>query len=61
MFVEGPNDDINTRVSTVGQKYSINFNSSKAKTKSCLSLHYNSENTYLFVNGKNKFRADKKM
>ena len=40
--------------------FSINF--SKAKTKFCLSLHYNADNSYLFVNGKEifKFKAEKK-
>ena len=32
------------------KRFSINF--SKAKTKFCLSLHCNSDNSYLFVNGK---------
>ena len=32
------------------KKFSINF--SKANTKLCLSLHYNADNSYLFVNGK---------
>ena len=32
-----------------GKKININF--SKAKTKFCLSLHYNSNNSYLFING----------
>ena len=37
-------------------------NFSKAKTKFCLSLHYNSDNTYLFVNDKEiyKFKANNK-
>ena len=41
--------------------FSINF--SKAKTKFCLSLHYNADNSYLFVNGKEifKFKVEKKM
>ena len=32
----------------------------KAKTKFCLSLHYNNDNSYLFVNGKEiyKFKAN---
>ena len=29
----------------------INMNFSKSKTKFCLSLHYNSNNSYLFING----------
>ena len=41
-------------------KFSINF--SKVNTKFCLSLHYNTDNSYLFVNGKEtfKFKADNK-
>ena len=37
--------------------YSINFNVSRKKF--CLSLHYNEDNSYLFVNGKEiiKFKA----
>ena len=37
--------------------YSINF--TKTKVKFCLSLHYNGDNSYLFVNGKEicKFKA----
>ena len=42
------------------KKFSINF--SDANTKFCLSLHYNGDNSYLFVNGKEifKFKADYK-
>ena len=42
------------------KKFSINF--TKANTKFCLSLHYNGDNSYLFVNGKEifKFKADNK-
>ena len=37
--------------------YSINF--TKTNTKSCLNLHYNGDNSYLFVNGTEiyKFKA----
>ena len=37
--------------------YSINFNATKRRF--CLSLHYNEDNSYLFVNGKEiiKFKA----
>ena len=40
------------------KKFSINF--TKAKTTFCLSSHYNGNNSYLFVNGKEifKFKAD---
>ena len=43
---------INGRFVASGKKIDINF--SKAKTKFCLSLHYNTDNSYLFVNGKEK-------
>ena len=35
------------------KKLSISF--SKASTRFCLSLHYNADNSYLFVNGKEIF------
>ena len=43
-----------------GEKFSINF--IKVKTKFCLSLHYNADNSFLFVNGKEiyKFKASNK-
>ena len=42
------------------KKFSINF--AKANTKFCLSLHYNEDNSYLFVNGREilKFKANNK-
>ena len=42
------------------KRFSINF--TKADTKFCLSLHYNADNSYLFVNEKEtfKFKADNK-
>ena len=42
------------------KEFSINF--TKAKTKFCLSAHYNADSSYLFVNGKEiyKFIADNK-
>ena len=42
------------------KKFSINF--SKANTKYCLSLHYNDDNSYLFVKRKEifNFKADNK-
>ena len=42
------------------KKFSINF--SQTNTKFCLSLHYNSDDSYLFVNGKEiqTFKADNK-
>ena len=40
-----------------GKKININF--SKSKTKFCLIFHYNRDNSYLYVNGKEiyKFKA----
>ena len=46
---EGP-----TYGSTTRKKFSINF--TKANTKSCLSLHYDAANSYLFVNEKKIFK-----
>ena len=45
---------------TPEKKFNINF--TKANTKFSLSLHYNSDNSYLFVDGKeiSKFKADNK-
>ena len=52
--------DINGSVGATEKNFSNNF--SKAKTKFCLNLHYNHDNSYLFVNGKEiyKFKADNK-
>ena len=60
MLGEGPTDDINGSIGTAEKKLSINF--SKANTKFCLSLHYNGDNSYLFVNGKEtyKFKVENK-
>ena len=46
----------------VPRKKKFNVNFSKANTKFCLGLHYNSDNSYLFVNGKEvfQFKADSK-
>ena len=46
---EGPTDYSNDSIDAA-EKFSINF--SKAKTKFCLSMCYNHDNSYLFVNGK---------
>ena len=43
---EGLTDDINGSIGAVQKKFSINF--SEAKTKFCLSFHYNSDNSYFF-------------
>ena len=49
---------INWSFASPEKMFSINF--SKAKTKHCLSLHCNDDNSYFFVNGKEiiKFKAD---
>ena len=51
---------INGKFGSPEKKFSINF--TKANTKFCLSLHYNVDNSYLFVNGKwiFKFKGDNK-
>ena len=49
--------DINRSVGASEKMFSVNF--SKAKTKFCLSLDYNHDNTCLFVNGKNFFLSFK--
>ena len=53
MLGEGSTDNINGSVGTVEKKFNINF--SKAKTKFCLSLHYNGDNSYLFINEKKSY------
>ena len=57
---EGPTFIINGSFGSPEKKFSINFN--KTNTKFCLDLHYNADNSCLFVNGKEifKFRADNK-
>ena len=57
---EGPTYCINGIFGSPEKKFSMNF--IKANTKFCLSLHYNADNSYLFVNGKEvfKFKADNK-
>ena len=56
----GPTFCIGGSFGSAEKIFSINF--SKATTKFCLSLHYNDDNSYLFVNGKEifKFKADNK-
>ena len=53
-----PTFGINRRFCSPEKKFSTNF--SKANTKFYLSLHYNADNTYLFVHGKEifKFKSD---
>ena len=58
---EGPTFGINGKFGSPDKKkFSINF--SQGNTKFCLGLHYNTDNNYLFVNGKEifKFKADNK-
>ena len=57
---KGPTFGINGSFGSPEKKFSINF--TKANTKFCLSLHYNADNIYLFVNGKEiiKFKSDNK-
>ena len=57
---EGPAYGINGSFGSPEKKFSINF--SKANTKFYLGLHYNADNNYLLVKGKEifKFQADNK-
>ena len=57
---EGDAFGINRSISAPEKKFSIIC--SKANAKLCLSLHYNADNSYLFVNGKEifKFKTDSK-
>ena len=57
---EGPTFRINGSLGSPEKDFSINF--SKASRKLCLSLHYNGDNSHLFVNGKDifKFKANNK-
>ena len=57
---EGPTCGINGSFGSPEKKISIHF--TKASTKFCLNLHYNADNIYLFVNGKEifRFKADNK-
>ena len=63
MLGEGPTYGINGSFGSPKKNkknFSINF--SKANAKLCLGWHYNANNIYLFVNGKEifKFNADNK-
>ena len=51
---EGPSYGINGSFISPEKKFSINF--IQANTKLCLSLHYNADNSYLFVHGKEIFK-----
>ena len=60
ILAKGTTFGINGNFGSPEKKLRINF--TKATTKFCLSLHYNVDNSYLFVNGKEiiKFKADNK-
>ena len=51
---EGPNYGMNESFVSPDKKFSINF--TKTRTKFCLSLHYNHDNSYLLVNGQEIFK-----
>ena len=53
---EVPTYDINGSFGSPEKKFIINF--TKANTNFCLSLHYNADNSYLFVNGKKIFKFE---
>ena len=57
---EVPTDNVNDNARAADKRFSINF--TKAKTKFCLSLHYNGDNSYLLDNREKiyKFKADNK-
>ena len=57
IFGEGFTQGLDDTTLYAGKKYSINF--TKTNTKFCLSLHYNGDSSYLFVNGTEiiKFKA----
>ena len=48
LIIQKVKKGINSSVGTAEKKYSINF--SKPNTKFCLSLHYNGDEKYLYVN-----------
>ena len=60
VLFEDPTFGINGRFGSPEKKLSITF--SKGNTKFRLSLHYNADNSYFFVNGKVifKFKGDNK-
>ena len=51
---EGPTYGINRSFGSPKKRFSIKF--TKASSKFCLSLRYNADNSYLFVNGKEVFK-----
>ena len=54
MLGEGDTFCINGSIGAPEKKFSINF--TEAKTKFCLTLHFNGDNSYLFANGKEIFK-----
>ena len=54
MLGQGPNFEVDERFGSSEKKFSINV--SKANKTFCLSLNYNADNRYLFVNGKEIFK-----
>ena len=56
VFGKGPTKGIDDSIGAAEKLFSINF--SKAKTKFCLSLHYNGEESYLYANKVCKFKAN---
>ena len=54
MLEEGPTYGINGSFGSSEKKFGINI--SKARKKFGLSLHYNGDNSYLFVNGQRAFK-----
>ena len=57
---DSPTYGINGSFGSPEKKFNINL--TEANTKFCLSLHYNADNIYLFVNGKEifNFKPDNK-
>ena len=54
MLGEGDTLGINGSFGAPEKKFNINF--SKAEKQFCVALHYNGDNSYLFVNGKEIFK-----
>ena len=52
-----PIDSLDDTSLTLGRKYSTNF--TEQQKKSCLNLHYNEQNSYIFIRGVHvyKFKA----
>ena len=48
ILAEGDTSGINGSFGVPDKKFSLNF--SEVNTKFCLSIHYNADNSYLFVN-----------